>query len=85
MLSTQLSIIDYSTLKAAGSIVSISLSPDGDTVTVTSKQFDSSTGAALPNLVTTWSLTDINNQIAYATAQLANFNQAVADARASAQ
>ena len=75
----QLAIISYNASKANGSIVSIMLLPDGDTIEVQSKRFDPATGAALPNLVTRWSKADINNQIANIELTKANFTQVLAD------
>ena len=82
-MSTQIPVISYSQLKSIGNITGISLGSDGDTITVTSKQFDSTTGMALADLVTMWSLKDINNQIAEINSQTANFNQVISDANAN--
>jgi hypothetical protein len=82
-MTQQVSIVQYSILKNLGAIVSISLGSDGNTVTVTSRQFDSITGVPMQDLVTLWSLIDINNQIIYCNSQIDNFNAVVADAMAN--
>jgi len=80
-MSLQLSITQYSSMKERGAITKISA--DGDDIAVFSKQFDPSTGEALPDLVTIWSKTDIENQVAYVNGQLANFQQVLTDASAN--
>ena len=82
-MTQQLSITQYSAYKAGGMIDSISLSSvDHATITVNSKQ-DTVAGVAQPDLVTTWDISDINNQITYLNSQIANFQLILTDANAN--
>jgi len=65
----QVSVVEYSTLKAAGSITSITLGADGDTITVVCPPYDT----------TIWSLSDIKNQLTVSASQVTNFTAVIAD------
>jgi hypothetical protein len=79
----QISLVHYLDYKASGTITSMTLGTDGDTITITSKQFDPQTGTQLADLITTWSLTDITNQKSYIDAQSTIFASVISDVGAA--